>query len=213
MSELQSNYPRGVEIRKDVDIPGLRLWARVGLGVAITFGSLVAVTKIEAVAVGTWDMNSVALWVISFFIGLAAILLMVCIAVWTAKAYLAVCTLRGMKPKLHPAVVGIFSAIPLIFLFLPLFYTLEFLIIRSKDSETPIMGKGNYFSWSPLANNFGFSILAFVISSLTINFPEDNKIRLFLSHLSNFSLLYALVAGCVIVFQVNRNIAKLSTQN
>ena len=222
MSEIQSNYPRNSPFTSgnvDVDVDNLKRASKIGQ-VALVF--IAAVTTIFQIfpKILSFDDKPSLLLIISA-LGLGLLLILAGIAAigttmfWFTRAHRAVCALRGITPRVSSKVVGFFSGIPYLLLYGPLFYALEFLVVRSESPDIPTMRWYTLYSNSRITNVFGIFIVtdavlavySFVMESI-VKSPSIVNSTTF-DWVSNFIFCVAVILGIRIAKNVNRNIEDL----
>lgn len=134
---------------------------------------------------------------------------------WVTRAHHAICSLRGITPRISSKVIGFLSGIPYILFFAPLCYAVDFLVVRSESPDKPTMRWYSAFSKSLIVNVFAVFIIidsSCVIASLIIEFkegPQSDPFTNVVDWVGIVALTVAVTLGIKIAKDVNQNIEKL----
>ena len=220
MSDVQSNYPRTLGHGSYfVDIDGIKRAAIFGQIALLVFATAMTIFQIlldipEFKNDPSGPLIMVGLGII-FAMILAGIVAIWSTMFWFTRTHSAVCGLRGITPRISSKVVGFFSGIPYLMLYIPLFYALEFLVVRSQSPDTSTMRWYTIFSKSKIVNIFGVFIVTDAalaaygaVMEYVVRAPSILD-----SHMADYISLaifwVAVILGIRIAKNVNRNIEDL----
>ena len=208
MSEIQSNYPRESVVGVDrQDIQRLGTITRSGLVWTIANG--VSITILMSSLLIFKNLRSLftlygGLALVFFATGL---ILAVAIFCWVRLAHRIVCRLRNVETRMSSNVTAGLAAVPVILGYLPLSYALEFVLIRSKSIDTPVMKWYSAWSKSWEANVFAFiaflSAACFFCSFFSHLYANERQM---LIYTSTGLRDIALVVGLRMVLKSNKNL-------
>ncbi len=211
MNEIKSNYPReSIEGVGRQDIDRLAHVARSGLVWAVANGLSITLLLISLFLFAR-ERKFTALYGSLFLVAIGTgIVLAVAIFIWVRVAHRTVCRLRNLEPRMSSGLIAFLAAVPAILGYLPLSYTLEFILIRSKSEETPVLKWYSAWSKSWEANAFAvaafFSAASFFSSFYTHLYANERQILIYSS-----TALYdiALITGTRMVLKSNQNLKAL----
>jgi Na+-transporting NADH:ubiquinone oxidoreductase subunit NqrE len=224
MSDIQSNYPRNsLFVSGYVDLDSLKRSANIGRIALLFIATLTTIFQIFPKILKFEDEPSLLVLFAALGVGLSLILAGIAALgttmFWVTRAHSAVCSLRGITPRISSKTLGFLSGIPYLMFFAPLCYALDFLVIRSASLEIPTMRWYSQLSKSKIVNFFAFAIIidAALVAYDTI-MEYIVKAPSILDS-SNFDFIHlaifwaAIILGIIIAKMVNRNIESLvSTQ-
>jgi hypothetical protein len=132
-----------------------------------------------------------------------------CTAFWVYRAHGAVCSLREIEPRIASSTVALLAFGTIALLGFPIYYVMDFLVVRSDSPDKATMKWNSPWSKSGQVNTLTF--LAVIPSGclivwLTLKVDQDLLAIIFLT--SVVALNFACIQGAFLVFQVNRRIAQ-----
>lgn len=216
MVEIQSNYPRDSDVVVTIaDLDKLDRIARNGMVFAGALATTDVILHVKPMVSGPWDIHSQPYLFVAGAMFASAIYLPFSIYRWVLHAHRYVCVLRKVESRFSSELVAVMSAIPIVFCFMPLSYTLDFLAVRSKSAETKTMTWKSLFSKSFLANVFALSVIVGCVPLvysfvMHVNDTSDPAISLQFDRISTVGFVIALVVGIELVRQINRNLRALA---
>jgi hypothetical protein len=204
--EIESNYPRSNSFPIDkADIEALQKNAKWGLYFVNAQALFYTLSMVLA------ELPAIICILLFFVSGLGTL---VFIIIWVTNAHYAVCSLRGIHSRIPSIFVGILSGIPYVLFFVPLSYTLDFLVIRSRSETERTMRWYSSFSRSLRVNLFAIALIAYTTlvgySFLTIITNRPARYQGLMDWIAFTCFLYGLVVGVKIVWQVNHQIEVLN---
>lgn len=204
--EIESNYPRSNSFPfEQADIEGLHKNAKWGLYFVNAQALFYTLSMVLA------EAPAIVCILLFFLSGLGTLIYVV---IWVTNAHYAVCSLRGIQPRMPSLLLGILSGIPYVLFFMPLAYALDFLVVRSRSETEPTMKWYSCFSKSLRVNLFAIAVITYttIVSLSVVNefMPKPFHYLGFMEWIGYTSFLYALIVGVKIVWQVNHQIEALN---
>ena len=185
------------------DLVSIRRLSKIGLFTATAFGAAVLTLTLRAMFFGRWDVRSVPFAVVSVCWMITGTMLMFLVGAWVAKVFRFIRDIRQLPTGPSTGFIGMSTGLSFLVGFIPLIFALGLFTKRTHPG-----GNGTAFTFKTIV----FALAAFVAYSaefIPLVMKIDFQNRATWTQASNLSLVYALLTGCMIVFEINANLGAM----